>query len=220
MGRRAGGTNSRGNGPPPADVLRLEPACRNPIRLILECSYENFPPPCARALPRRARAHGRGRGRLGLAGVARPGQHRRVDRDRAAELVVAGRRRTSPGSARTAAVRRLSCSATTSTCRTPSGAGATEQERLMCFNADTGKLLWEHRYNIFTSDVPAHRIAWASPAVDPATGQRLRDQRQRPADVAVARTASCSGNARSPRSSACGRRTAGACRRRSSTATR
>jgi outer membrane protein assembly factor BamB len=50
------------------------------------------------------------------------------------------------------------------------GSGATEQERLMCFNADTGKLLWEHRYNIFTSDVPAHRLAWSSPAVDPASG--------------------------------------------------
>jgi len=50
------------------------------------------------------------------------------------------------------------------------GAGATEQERIMAFNADTGRLLWEHRYNIFTSDVPAHRIAWASPAVDPGTG--------------------------------------------------
>jgi len=50
------------------------------------------------------------------------------------------------------------------------GAGATEQERLMCLNADTGRLLWEHRYNVFTSDVPAHRIAWASPAVDPASG--------------------------------------------------
>lgn len=50
------------------------------------------------------------------------------------------------------------------------GSGATEQERLMCFNADTGKLLWEHRYNIFTSDVPAHRLAWSSPAIDPASG--------------------------------------------------
>jgi outer membrane protein assembly factor BamB len=50
------------------------------------------------------------------------------------------------------------------------GAGATEQERVMCFNADTGKLLWEHKYNLFTSDVPPHRIAWASPVVDPATG--------------------------------------------------
>jgi outer membrane protein assembly factor BamB len=51
-----------------------------------------------------------------------------------------------------------------------SGSGETEQERLMCFNADTGKLLWEHRYNLFTSDVPPHRIAWSSPVIDPSTG--------------------------------------------------
>jgi outer membrane protein assembly factor BamB len=54
--------------------------------------------------------------------------------------------------------------------QTSSGAGATLQERVMCFNADTGKLLWEHKYNLFTSDVPPHRIAWAAPAVDPVTG--------------------------------------------------
>jgi outer membrane protein assembly factor BamB len=51
-----------------------------------------------------------------------------------------------------------------------SGSGETLQERLMCFNADTGKLLWEHKYNVYTSDAPPHRIAWASPAVDPTTG--------------------------------------------------
>lgn len=51
-----------------------------------------------------------------------------------------------------------------------SGSGPTLQERLMCLNADTGKVMWEHKYNIFTSDAPTHRIAWASPAVDPATG--------------------------------------------------
>jgi outer membrane protein assembly factor BamB len=50
------------------------------------------------------------------------------------------------------------------------GSGAELQERLMAFNADTGEVLWEHKYNIYTSDVPPHRIAWASPAVDPATG--------------------------------------------------
>jgi outer membrane protein assembly factor BamB len=54
--------------------------------------------------------------------------------------------------------------------QTSSGTGATLQERVMCLHADTGKLLWEHKYNVFTSDVPPHRIAWASPAVDPATG--------------------------------------------------
>src|SRR5690242_652616 len=48
--------------------------------------------------------------------------------------------------------------------------GATEQERIMCFNADTGKLLWEHRFNVYLSDVPPHRVGWASPVGDPATG--------------------------------------------------
>lgn len=50
------------------------------------------------------------------------------------------------------------------------GKGETEQERVMCFNADTGKLLWEHRFNVYLSDVPPHRVGWASPAGDPATG--------------------------------------------------
>src|SRR4029079_11981101 len=31
------------------------------------------------------------------------------------------------------------------------GSGETEQERIMCFNADTGKLLWEHRFNVYLS---------------------------------------------------------------------
>src|SRR5215510_13852137 len=42
------------------------------------------------------------------------------------------------------------------------GAGETEQERIMCFNADTGKLRWEHRFNVYLSDVPPHRVGWAS----------------------------------------------------------
>lgn len=50
------------------------------------------------------------------------------------------------------------------------GKGETEQERVMCFNADTGKLLWEHRFNVFLSDVPPHRVGWASPVGDLATG--------------------------------------------------
>jgi outer membrane protein assembly factor BamB len=50
------------------------------------------------------------------------------------------------------------------------GKGPTLQERLVAFNADTGKVLWEHRFDLYLSDVPPHRIAWASPAVDTATG--------------------------------------------------
>jgi len=50
------------------------------------------------------------------------------------------------------------------------GKGDTLQERLVCLHADTGKLLWEHKYNVYLSDVPPHRIAWSSPAADPANG--------------------------------------------------
>ncbi|HEX5876604.1 MAG TPA: PQQ-binding-like beta-propeller repeat protein [Pyrinomonadaceae bacterium] len=50
------------------------------------------------------------------------------------------------------------------------GKGETLQERILSFNADTGKLLWEHRFNIYLSDVPPHRVGWASPVGDPSTG--------------------------------------------------
>jgi outer membrane protein assembly factor BamB len=52
----------------------------------------------------------------------------------------------------------------------PSGRGAALQERLMALDADTGKLVWEYKFNIFQSDVPPHRVGWASPAADPETG--------------------------------------------------
>jgi len=50
------------------------------------------------------------------------------------------------------------------------GKGELEQERVMCFNADNGKLLWEHRFNLYLSDVPPHRVGWASPVGDPSSG--------------------------------------------------
>jgi outer membrane protein assembly factor BamB len=50
------------------------------------------------------------------------------------------------------------------------GEGETMQERVMCLNADTGKLVWERRLNVYESDVPPRRIAWSSPAGDPTTG--------------------------------------------------
>jgi outer membrane protein assembly factor BamB len=52
----------------------------------------------------------------------------------------------------------------------PSGRDTVLQERVMCLDADTGKVIWEYKFNIFQSDVPAHRIGWASPAADPETG--------------------------------------------------
>ena len=50
------------------------------------------------------------------------------------------------------------------------GTGDSVQERLVALDANTGKLVWEQRFNVFHSDVPAHRGGWASPSVDPATG--------------------------------------------------
>jgi outer membrane protein assembly factor BamB len=50
------------------------------------------------------------------------------------------------------------------------GAKETLQERLVALDAATGKLLWEYRWNVYHSDVPPHRIGWASPVVDLPTG--------------------------------------------------
>jgi len=52
----------------------------------------------------------------------------------------------------------------------PSGLNEALQERVMALDADTGKVVWEYKFNIFQSDVPPHRVGWASPAADPETG--------------------------------------------------
>jgi hypothetical protein len=50
------------------------------------------------------------------------------------------------------------------------GEGVTEQERVVCLDAQTGKELWEHRFNVFLTDIPNTRVGWASPVVDVETG--------------------------------------------------
>ena len=52
----------------------------------------------------------------------------------------------------------------------PAGRGAETQERVMALDVDTGKVIWEYKFNAFQSDVPPHRLGWASPAADPETG--------------------------------------------------
>ncbi len=52
----------------------------------------------------------------------------------------------------------------------PAGRGVDLRERVMALDADSGKVVWEYRFNLFQSDVPPHRIGWASPAADPETG--------------------------------------------------
>ena len=50
--------------------------------------------------------------------------------------------------------------------QTPVGEGATRQERVVCVDTNTGRVRWEHRFNVYSSDVPPHRVGWASPVVD------------------------------------------------------
>ena len=52
----------------------------------------------------------------------------------------------------------------------PVGDLANTQERLVAIDAETGKVVWEKRFSQYLSDVPQHRASWASPAVDPETG--------------------------------------------------
>ncbi len=44
------------------------------------------------------------------------------------------------------------------------------QEQIVCFDAETGDLRWDYRYKVFLTDIPHHRVGWASLAADPATG--------------------------------------------------
>ncbi len=45
-----------------------------------------------------------------------------------------------------------------------------EQERVVCMDANTGKLLWEHRFNVFLCDIVSNRVGWANLALDEETG--------------------------------------------------
>ncbi len=48
---------------------------------------------------------------------------------------------------------------------------ALEGEKIVCANAATGETLWEHRMNVYLSDVPADRAGWSSCVADPETGR-------------------------------------------------
>ena len=50
------------------------------------------------------------------------------------------------------------------------GEGVTEQERVLALDLETGKRLWEHRFNVFHTDIPNSRVGWANVVADPETG--------------------------------------------------
>ncbi len=45
-----------------------------------------------------------------------------------------------------------------------------EGEKVYCLDAATGETIWEHRFNVYLSDVPSERTAWSNVAGDPETG--------------------------------------------------
>lgn len=45
-----------------------------------------------------------------------------------------------------------------------------EQEGVSCFDAESGKLLWQHRFNVFLADIVTNRVGWANIAADAETG--------------------------------------------------
>jgi outer membrane protein assembly factor BamB len=50
------------------------------------------------------------------------------------------------------------------------GDGIDQQERVMCFDAAAGKLLWEYKFSVFHTDIVAVRLGWTNLAGDPETG--------------------------------------------------
>jgi outer membrane protein assembly factor BamB len=46
----------------------------------------------------------------------------------------------------------------------------TEQERVMCFDADTGKVIWEHKFNVFHTGIVSNRLGWTNLSADKETG--------------------------------------------------
>jgi hypothetical protein len=50
------------------------------------------------------------------------------------------------------------------------GTGLLRQEVVACWDANTGKKFWEHRFDVYNTMVPFSRVGWASVSGDPETG--------------------------------------------------
>jgi outer membrane protein assembly factor BamB len=50
------------------------------------------------------------------------------------------------------------------------GEGLHQQEVVLCFDAGSGKLRWEHKFNVFLTDIVRDRLGWTHMVGDPETG--------------------------------------------------
>jgi len=46
-----------------------------------------------------------------------------------------------------------------------------EGEKVVCVDAATGSKIWENKFNVFLTDMPAERVGWACCTGDPSTGK-------------------------------------------------
>jgi outer membrane protein assembly factor BamB len=51
-----------------------------------------------------------------------------------------------------------------------SGEGISEQERVMCFDANTGAVIWHHKFNVWLTGIVSDRVGWTNVVGDPETG--------------------------------------------------
>ncbi len=45
------------------------------------------------------------------------------------------------------------------------------REQVICWDAKTGEVLWNHKFNVFQTDIPSPRVGWASMCGDPETNK-------------------------------------------------
>jgi outer membrane protein assembly factor BamB len=50
------------------------------------------------------------------------------------------------------------------------GEDESQQERVMCLDAKDGKVLWQHKFNVFLTGIVADRLGWTQMVGDPETG--------------------------------------------------
>ncbi len=51
----------------------------------------------------------------------------------------------------------------------PVGTGECLQERVVCLDSETGRLLWEHRFNVVLTTIVESRVGWTAVVADPET---------------------------------------------------
>lgn len=52
----------------------------------------------------------------------------------------------------------------------PAGSGDCAGERVVCIDANTGKVIWEYRFSVYLTDIVENRVGWTALAADPETG--------------------------------------------------